>query len=138
MAEPLLMIQMPVTELQRLIREAVKAEIKEEFEPLRKQFEDRFMGINEVCEKLGVTRMTLHNLEKKRRIDAYKNRIKCTIQRECNYNILKRAVCLYQVTRENTCIYYKRVMFLFSRYEHRILHTCHYCVMVVIYEFLYI
>lgn len=64
-AEPVLMIQMPISELERMLREAVKSEIKAEFEPLRRQFEDRLIGVKEVCEKLGVTRQTLVNLEKR-------------------------------------------------------------------------
>lgn len=64
-AEPVLMIQMPVTELQRMIQEAVNSALDVKFEPLRRQFEDRLIGVKEVCEKLGVTRQTLVNLEKR-------------------------------------------------------------------------
>lgn len=62
-AEPVLMIQMPVTELQRMIQEAVNSALDAKFEPLRRQFEDRLIGVKEVCEKLGVTRQTLYNIK---------------------------------------------------------------------------
>lgn len=62
-AEPVLMIQMPVTELQRMIQEAVNSALDVKFEPLRRQFEDRLIGVKEVCEKLGVTRQTLYNIK---------------------------------------------------------------------------
>ena len=65
MAEHVLMVSMPVSELKQMINDAVDTALDRKFEPLRKQFEDRLITANETAEKLGVTRMTLHNLEKR-------------------------------------------------------------------------
>lgn len=65
MAEHVLMVSMPITELKQMITDAVDKALDTKFEPLRKQFEDRLITTNEAAEKLGVTRMTLHNLEKR-------------------------------------------------------------------------
>lgn len=67
-AEPVLMIQMPINELERMIREAIDASLDIRFEPLRRQFEERLLDVNEVCDILSVTRMTLHNLEKRKEL----------------------------------------------------------------------
>lgn len=65
MAEQILMVTMPISELKQMINDAVNTALDRKFEPLRKQFEDRLITANEAAEKLGVTRMTLHNLEKR-------------------------------------------------------------------------
>lgn len=65
MAEHVLMVSMPVSELKQMIAEAVDKALDTKFEPLRKQFEDRLISADETAEKLGVTRMTLYNLEKR-------------------------------------------------------------------------
>jgi len=64
MAEPVLMITMSLPELTAMINNAVKQAVKEEFAPLRKQFEDRLISRDEAAEALGVTLATLHNWHK--------------------------------------------------------------------------
>ena len=64
-AEHILMTSMPVSELERMLEKLIDARLDVKFEPLRRQFEDRLIGVKEVCEKLGVTRQTLVNLEKR-------------------------------------------------------------------------
>lgn len=60
-----LMISMPVDELIKLINTSVSRAVKEEFKPLRKQFEDRLISLKEASQKLGVTDRTMNNLEKR-------------------------------------------------------------------------
>lgn len=60
-----LMISMPVDELIKLINTSVSRAVKEEFKPLRKQFEDRLISLKEASKKLGVTDRTMNNLEKR-------------------------------------------------------------------------
>lgn len=65
MAEQILMVTMTVSEFRQIINDAVDTALDRKFEPLRKQFEDRLITAKEAAEKLRVTRMTLHNLEKR-------------------------------------------------------------------------
>lgn len=65
MAEHVLMVSMPVTELKQMINDAVNSALDLKFEPLRRQFEDRLIDVKETGKKLGVTRQTLVNLEKR-------------------------------------------------------------------------
>lgn len=62
-AEHILMTSMPVSELERMLEKLIDARLDVKFEPLRRQFEDRLIGVKEVCEKLGVTRQTLYNIK---------------------------------------------------------------------------
>ena len=64
-ANSIFMIQMSVVELEQMLRKAVDDALDVKLEPLRRQFEDRIIGVQEVCKTLGVTRMTLYNLEKR-------------------------------------------------------------------------
>lgn len=66
MAEHVLMVSMPVSELKQMINDAIDTALDRKFEPLRKQFEDRLITADEAAQKLGVTRMTLYNLEKRK------------------------------------------------------------------------
>lgn len=60
-----LMISMPVEELINLINTSVTHAVKEEFKPLRRQFEDRLISLKDAAAKLGVTDRTMNNLEKR-------------------------------------------------------------------------
>lgn len=89
MAEQILITSISIAELRQMIKEAVDTSLDVRFEPLRKQFEDRLMTANETAEKLGVTRMTLHNLEK--RGELMPVRIGCKVQyRESDITIYLR------------------------------------------------
>lgn len=61
MAESTIMVTMTVNELQAMISNAVTNAVKEEFAPLRRQFEDRLISRKEAAKALGVTLATLHN-----------------------------------------------------------------------------
>ena len=50
MAEHVLMVSMPITELKQMITDAVDKALDTKFEPLRKQFEDRLITTNEAAE----------------------------------------------------------------------------------------
>ena len=56
---------MTESELFLLLKNAVKDVLKEEFAPLRRQFEDRLIPLKEAAQKLGVTDRTMNNLEKR-------------------------------------------------------------------------
>lgn len=58
-----LMISMPVDELIKLINTSVSRAVKEEFAPLRRQFEERLIPLKETAEKLGVSERTMYNLK---------------------------------------------------------------------------
>lgn len=58
-----LMISMPVDELIKLINTSVSRAVKEEFAPLRRQFEERFLTPKEAAEKLKVSERTMYNLK---------------------------------------------------------------------------
>lgn len=64
MAEHVLMISMPVTELKQMINDAVNTALDLKFEPLRRQFEDRLIDRADAAKALGVTLATLHNWNK--------------------------------------------------------------------------
>lgn len=59
-----IMITMSVDDLQSMIQSAVQLAIKEEFAPLRRQFEERLISIEEAAKILNVTKQTLYNWEK--------------------------------------------------------------------------
>ena len=60
-----LMISMPVTEFKKMLNESVREVLKDEFSPLRRQFEDRLIPLHEAQKKIGVSRTTMFHLEKR-------------------------------------------------------------------------
>ena len=63
--EKLIVMTMTESELFLLLKNVVKEAVREEFAPLRRQFEDRLIKLKEASKKLGVTGRTMYNLEKR-------------------------------------------------------------------------
>ena len=63
--ENVVMVSMPVTELQKMISAAVDKALEQRFEPLRKRFEERMLTTKEVAEALRVSEMTVYNMAKR-------------------------------------------------------------------------
>lgn len=63
--EKIIVLTMTESELFQLLKSAVKEVVREEFAPLRREFEDRLITLREASKKLGVTDRTMNNLEKR-------------------------------------------------------------------------
>lgn len=60
-----LLTSIAVDDFELLIENLLRKIIKEEFAPLRRQFEDRLISRKEAAKALGVTLATLHNMKKR-------------------------------------------------------------------------